>query len=170
MTTAQLTLAPESPAHEWVRENQAKKRELFESIPGGVWRDYMACYDALTDAGKYPYNSEFEGIPGADSHLIYLCQCRRRDEEALEEREWYADNGYRNVERGEPGKRVKFTEIVLFRSGERKHYDDARIGYDDQGVASFILPKGKRTRGYRVEWNTSFGGSSLGIAIFAREA
>lgn len=125
--------------------------------------EFTAFRDAITGAGRFPYNDDFKGkiagIAGErEDTAIYLLQglFRKREMDARVAA-WLAD-GYRPVT--ELAATTKFARVILYqagRSGEWREYADARLVPETRprqaevtgGIAA-LLPKGKRTHGVYV--------------------
>lgn len=135
--------------------------------------DFARVRDEILSAGQYPYNDSFVGrIPGEfnrakrknvegdhETAAIYMLQGLFRawaqEAEALD----LLTKGYEIIDALEAVER--FQHIVLHPTrrmgGERAEYHDARLlpervtrSGDVIAVPTFVLPKGKRTRGYRI--------------------
>lgn len=121
---------------------------------------YMARYDELTAAGKYPYNDSFRGhIPGIEGPdedtAIYLLQGARHffdwqtsvDEAMADGCAWF------DTAPAE-GTFVRFSRVIHvgFEMGGTgwREWNDARIVSVGEGraVTLAVLPKGKRTKGH----------------------
>lgn len=128
--------------------------DLAQIIP--FIEPYWTIFEQIKAAGKYPYNSSFEGrIPGLEDALpreetpIYLLQQLRGLVEGHERLAQVLDAGYRRLT--ELATRERFSSVVVFdQFYATQRFADARVIPDEQHRASGVLPKGKRTRGLRV--------------------
>ncbi|MGO1852785.1 MAG: hypothetical protein ACTH0V_05180 [Microbacteriaceae bacterium] len=132
-------------------------------------RPYQADYEArraeLDAKGGYPYNADFKGhLPSlgdvddeAEDTAIYLLQnLHRQDEEQRAESEFLADGGKSITLRDEFDDHAKdgvLRGTVVLRgqySGGLgwSRMDDVRVTRDGRG-GFIVLPKGRRTNGYR---------------------
>lgn len=129
-------------------------QDLAQIIP--FIKAYWTVYDELKAAGKYPYNSCFEGrIPGLEDALpreetpIYLLQQLRGLVEGHDRLAQILDAGYWRLT--ELAAQQRFASVVVFdQFYAAKRYDDARVIPDEHQRPSGLLPKGKRTRGRRL--------------------
>lgn len=118
---------------------------------------FIELHKAELDAGRYPYNDSFKGeiagIAGdSEDTAIYLLQglYRKRKQDAKVAA--LLAEGYTHLE-AMVGGLERFRHVVLYPTrqmgGEWAEYHDARI-LDVEGVPSYVLPKGKRTRGHLI--------------------
>jgi len=129
-------------------------RDLAQIIP--FIEAYWTIYEETKAAGKYPYNSSFEGrIPGLAEALpreetpIYLLQQLRGLVEGHDHLAEILDAGYRRLT--ELTTQGRFVNVVVFdQFYAANQYDDARVIPDDVHRPSSLLPKGKRTHGRRL--------------------
>jgi hypothetical protein len=111
----------------------------------------------LTAAGQYRYNDLFKGrlpgLAGTDSSnedtAIYLLQSLERERR---QQEWVA--GLRAEGYTEPTGPGKYAVIVMYSGtrtfrGETQTFHDGRLFFEND-KPSFVIPKGKRTNGYRL--------------------
>lgn len=128
--------------------------DLAQIIP--FIEPYWTIFEQIKAAGKYPYNSSFEGrIPGLADALpreetpIYLLQQLRGLVEGHERLARVLDAGFRRL--SELAARERFSSVVVFdRFYATRRLHDARVIPDEQHRPSGVLPKGKRTHGLRV--------------------
>jgi hypothetical protein len=135
---------------------------------------FTAIRDQITSAGGYPYNDDFKGkIPGImgdrEDTAIYLLQGLYRQREMQARLDAWLADGFRPVD-SLPGIR-KFAHVILYRhaegtrtpdrSGQWSEYQDARLVPDTDprqaelaGRISYLLPKGKRSRGTYLGFNS----------------
>ena len=156
-----------------------KKTAMAEAlITTEVYDAFKAYHDELKANGEYPYNSCFinqvEGLVGVPLELqdtaIYIMQCRYADDKCDEHKRALVNSGYRHIglEPDLANSRKKYDQVLLFTGPSSEQFDSARVCYDKDGVANFILPKGKRNRGRSIHWNTVVGGYRCGIDLLAR--
>jgi hypothetical protein len=161
------------------RSFKEKTAEAEALISDEVYQAFKAQHDRIEAAEKYPYNNEFiETIPGlkgealdTQASAIYIMQGRYRDDKAASAQQDQVRDGYQDVGQlsGTDGPvRVKYDEVILYEHGTKKlTFAEARVIYDENGQAEFILPKGKRTRGKRIYWH-SYVGSNAPVRLLAR--
>lgn len=129
--------------------------DLAQIIP--FIEPYWTIYEQLKSAGQYPYNASFEGrIPGLEDALpreetpIYLLQQLRGLVEGHERLARVLGDGYRRLT--ELATRERFSSVVVFdRFYAVQSYEEARVIPDEQHRPCGVLPKGKRTRGRRLD-------------------
>lgn len=125
---------------------------------------YLARYEELKAAGKYPYNDDFRGYLGieAPGHVhaargacgcsedtaIYLCQCLRRDDELAEKVRLALDDGYVAIDSVTLSP-MPCSSIVEYSESGWHEWRDARLIEPASGGLA-VLPKGHRTRGHFV--------------------
>lgn len=123
-----------------------------------LWDAYEARYNELVEAGRYPYNDDFKGhIPGAEGPnedtAIYLLQSTRHVRDYHARVQSLRDQGYTEPVDTSEGTRkfasVAHVTMCYGNYGQVHVHDNARVIFSG-GAASAILPKGARTRGYRV--------------------
>jgi hypothetical protein len=114
---------------------------------------FLARYEELRLAGRYPYNDDFRGHPGIsgdEDTAIYLCQGLRRVDEVAAKLQAALDDGYMVVEAvDEP---VKCASVIYYgweRGGAGwKEWRDVRLVPGLTGIA--VLPRRARTLGYNL--------------------
>lgn len=118
------------------------------------WQTYVTVHDEVTEHGGYPYNASFKwripAIFGPDEDTaIYLLQSLRHLREHQAKVLRLIAEGYTPLESLDV--QTRFASIAnVSDSGQSINvYDDARLVPRD-GRPSVILPKGKRTHGFRV--------------------
>jgi hypothetical protein len=130
-------------------------QDLAQIIP--FIEDYWTIYQGLKAAGKRPYNDSFTGrIPGLADALpreetpIYLLQQLRGLVEGHDLLAEVLEEGYERLT--ELAVQERFAGVVVFDQFYRpQRYDQARVAPDEQHKPSHLLPKGRRTRGRRLE-------------------
>jgi hypothetical protein len=130
-------------------------RDLAQIIP--FIESYWTIYEQLKAAGQYPYDASFEGrIPGLEDALpheetpIYLLQGLRRLVEGHEHLARVLADGYRRLT--ELATRERFSSVIVFdRFYAVQGFKDARVIPDEQYRPSGVLPKGRHTRGRRID-------------------
>lgn len=133
--------------------NYKDKEQVRQFMPR-----FIELREAMAAAGQYPYNSCFVGkIPGAEGPneetAIYLLQCLYSIEA---EQRAMAQLRTELEPLTELAETQKFSRIVAYEAGHyvggtgrRQSFEDARIVPRD-GKPYVVLPKGKRTKGYRI--------------------
>ena len=124
-------------------------------------RPYFEQFKSIKDGEGLFYNDDFrgriDGLAGPfEDRGIYLLQKLHRQERNLKTIAEALANGHHELaslpEADRPD-RSKFSSIYVLRDGGQQifRYEQARIVFDPRtGMAEAILPKGKRTRGYRI--------------------
>lgn len=121
--------------------------------------DYLAVYDELEAAGKYPYNAAFFGrIPGlehcdrddGENTAVYLMQTIRHWADHLDRRGELIDAGYARIAAISPGEVRRVNRAAVVGPHTLKEYPDARLMADETGRVVGILPKRARTRALHV--------------------
>lgn len=135
------------------------------------YADYLVRRRELEDDGIYTYNDLFcgcfstpitgtnplrkrAGTPLTEETVIYYCQVRHRMEEIRAKVEAKLGEGYEPIAHIDGI--TKFRGVVLYPTrnmgGEYAHYEDARLVNDraDGENIAYLVPKGRRTRGYLV--------------------
>jgi hypothetical protein len=118
---------------------------------------FWTIYEELKAAGKYPYNDSFAGrIPGLHNALpreetpIYLLQQLRGLVEGNDLLATVLQDGYLRLT--EITAQERFASVVVFDQFYRpQRYDEARVSPDPEQRPSHLLPKGRRTRGRRLD-------------------
>lgn len=119
---------------------------------------YLARYEQLVAAGKYPYNDEFKGcLPGAEGPsedaAIYLCQTLRSVREMEAQVAALRAAGWRDLEPGELDKGpVRFAGVAQYGwymgGTGLKVWGSARIAQRE--TYQVVLPGRSRTNGHIV--------------------
>lgn len=128
-----------------------------------LWDAYAARYRELEKAGTYPYNDLFkghlEGLVADDRNedtAIYLLQVTRRKREYEEQVRSLREQGYTEptVDPGSGNRLTKYASVAIvglqYRQYGRVQVVDGGRVHTRDGIATTVLPKGARTRGYRV--------------------
>lgn len=118
---------------------------------------YLDVFRELEAAGQYPYNHSFKGrIPGiegpAEDTAIFLLQQTRHMREYEAQVDAYRADGYEPLDVF-PETPTRFAGVVHYgwRNGEDgiAQWTDARLLMFNG--ARVVMPKGKRTNGYRLD-------------------
>lgn len=119
--------------------------------------EYEVIFNELAAAGKYPYNSSFEGkIPGIagpdEETAIYLLQQMRHIADMNAKVAEFEAAGGRPLERLD--EITRFTEVIWYGfyvggAGFNKR-QDVRLVPDLNGRPYMAIPKGKRTHGEHI--------------------
>lgn len=129
-----------------------------------LWDAYTVRHQELASAGRYPYNIDFKGkIDGLvaddknEDTAIYLLQVTRHIREHEARVQALRDQGYEELQVPPEGHhQIRHGSVALVgrqyhqgRDGTVQVIDAARVVTCD-GEVTAVLPKGARSRGYRV--------------------
>jgi hypothetical protein len=132
--------------------------------------EYLSIREEIEAAGGFPYNECFKGrIPGianpeqhsrnSGSHedaAIYLLQRLYRAKNVEAQIAAAIEEGHKPIERVDGP--TKFASIIVYDREGWQQFHEARLVPEQNpvqaeytGQLAGVLPKGKRTRGYRIE-------------------
>lgn len=118
-----------------------------------LWDAYQARYAEITSTGGYPYNSRFQGLPGAagphEDTAIYLLQTTRHRRDNAERLAVFEAEGFEPIGPMDPHGVVRGDVLMVDTNGAPGLvHRGARVLADGDGHPYAVLPKGKRTNGY----------------------
>ena len=123
--------------------------------------EFRELFNEKIKKGEYPYNSSFrgkiEGIKGKDEDVaIYLLQHVQTRENRKNKIKALLESGFEEIKDIKDGEK-KFERVIVvgtdYSSDSVIEFDKARILREPgKRETLFILPKGKRRKGYRVKF------------------